>query len=357
MKNVMRQVTELSSFYERDPKLRMSSLVYYLPKMRNHSKGSAYKEKYLKPLIELVESEYKDVVKEIEAMIANGEITFHYLWYLFPNGAKLVGHDGEELFATEVHDSKYRSGFFGATFQVGGYIIKADGSRFFTSLKWFTIGEYEGLRDIQDLPIQPLKETDDQYQKLLDRGRKFRQIGVGAHYMMYRGNLLWREFSYTTKFKADGRVMVDGTSFSRFNPDYRGFSVTSDDERTLTTIPEEKLYQTWPTIPGFSFAAKKWGELRIPDLGDIQFDEDAFHKLVMEERKKRLIYSLVTNSEKTFTDVISGKGGGCIFLLHGPPGVGKTLTAEAIAELLHRPLYSITVGELGITTVRPLIIL
>jgi hypothetical protein len=118
MKNVMRQVTELSSFYERDPKLRMSSLVYYLPKMRNHSKGSAYKEKYLKPLIELVESEYKDVVKEIEAMIANGEITFHYLWYLFPNGAKLVGHDGEELFATEVHDSKYRSGFFGATFQV-----------------------------------------------------------------------------------------------------------------------------------------------------------------------------------------------------------------------------------------------
>ena len=45
-----------------------------------------------------------------------------------------------------------------------------------------------------------------------------------------------------------------------------------------------------------------------------------------------------------------------IFLLHGPPGVGKTLTAEAIAELLHRPLYSITVGELGITTVSQLII-
>ena len=44
--------------------------------------------------------------------------------------------------------------------------------------------------------------------------------------------------------------------------------------------------------------------------GEIRFDEDAFHKLVMEERKKRLIYSLVTNSEKTFTDVISGKGGG-----------------------------------------------
>jgi hypothetical protein len=28
--------------------------------------------------------------------------------------------------------------------------------------------------------------------------------------------------------------------------------------------------------------------------------------------------------------------------------VGKTLTAETIAEKLHRPLYTISVGELGI---------
>lgn len=29
--------------------------------------------------------------------------------------------------------------------------------------------------------------------------------------------------------------------------------------------------------------------------------------------------------------------------------VGKTLTAEAISESLHRPLHSISVGELGAT--------
>ena len=43
-------------------------------------------------------------------------------------------------------------------------------------------------------------------------------------------------------------------------------------------------------------------------------------------------------------DVIDGKGEGSIFLLHGPPGVGKTLTAEAIAELLHKPLYTVSMG-------------
>lgn len=32
--------------------------------------------------------------------------------------------------------------------------------------------------------------------------------------------------------------------------------------------------------------------------------------------------------------------------MHGPPGVGKTLTAEAIAEHTHKPLYPINVGEL-----------
>lgn len=34
-------------------------------------------------------------------------------------------------------------------------------------------------------------------------------------------------------------------------------------------------------------------------------------------------------------------------VLHGPPGVGKTLTAEGIAELLKRPLYCVSSGELG----------
>eukprot|EP01119_Soliformovum_irregulare_P008581 TRINITY_DN2168_c1_g2_i2.p1 TRINITY_DN2168_c1_g2~~TRINITY_DN2168_c1_g2_i2.p1 ORF type:complete len:232 (+),score=75.76 TRINITY_DN2168_c1_g2_i2:999-1694(+) len=58
---------------------------------------------------------------------------------------------------------------------------------------------------------------------------------------------------------------------------------------------------------------------------------------------------MVKHSEGVFKDIISGKGGGSIFLLHGPPGVGKTLTAEAVSEMLHKPLYSVSMGELGMT--------
>ena len=48
-------------------------------------------------------------------------------------------------------------------------------------------------------------------------------------------------------------------------------------------------------------------------------------------------------------DIVAGKGGSTIFLLHGPPGCGKTVTAEAIAEMLEMPLYVVTAGDLGVT--------
>jgi SpoVK/Ycf46/Vps4 family AAA+-type ATPase len=47
-------------------------------------------------------------------------------------------------------------------------------------------------------------------------------------------------------------------------------------------------------------------------------------------------------------DLVPGKGQGLIILLHGPPGSGKTSTAETIAAYTRRPLYSITCGDIGL---------
>src|SRR5690242_3786747 len=52
-------------------------------------------------------------------------------------------------------------------------------------------------------------------------------------------------------------------------------------------------------------------------------------------------------NKNAFDDVISGKGKGIIMLLSGPPGVGKTLTAESVAESMHIPLYMMSAGDLG----------
>jgi AAA+ superfamily predicted ATPase len=81
----------------------------------------------------------------------------------------------------------------------------------------------------------------------------------------------------------------------------------------------------------------------------IQWNEQAFDHLVLHSTKKELITALVKKHDITNepTDVIDGKGNGLILLLHGGPGTGKTLTAESVAELTHRPLYRVTCGDVG----------
>jgi hypothetical protein len=117
-------------------------------------------------------------------------------------------------------------------------------------------------------------------------------------------------------------------------------------------LPDSLLWLTWPVVAGFSFDAKAWGVVMVAGLRPVAFNEQAFTRLVMPPARKRLIKALVLShggGASGGVDVIAGKGEGTIFLLHGPPGVGKTLTAEAIAELLHKPLYVVSMGELGTT--------
>jgi AAA+ superfamily predicted ATPase len=45
-------------------------------------------------------------------------------------------------------------------------------------------------------------------------------------------------------------------------------------------------------------------------------------------------------------DIIENKGRGLTIVLHGPPGVGKTLTAECIAEYAKKPIIPLSVGNL-----------
>jgi hypothetical protein len=84
-------------------------------------------------------------------------------------------------------------------------------------------------------------------------------------------------------------------------------------------------------VAGFALSEKKWGFFHIDLVDDIKFDEDTFKSsLILNEKYKNMILSLVQVHEDDslqFDDIIRGKGKGMVFLLHGEPGVGKTLTA------------------------------
>jgi len=103
-------------------------------------------------------------------------------------------------------------------------------------------------------------------------------------------------------------------------------------------------------VLGFSLSNKEWGAFAVSGLQDVVWDEDAFKKLIIEPKRRDLICSLVKShrsDQNGFDDIIRNKGKGLVGLLSGGPGVGKTLTAEVVAELTHKPLYMISAGELG----------
>ena len=95
--------------------------------------------------------------------------------------------------------------------------------------------------------------------------------------------------------------------------------------------------------------------LDVANIRQPDFQVDLIKDLVLDEDSKAMIKALsrrYTMQSETgiawSADFIRNKGEGQIFLLHGKPGVGKTTTAECVAELTSRPLLSITCGDLGI---------
>ncbi|KAK4104187.1 hypothetical protein N658DRAFT_493685 [Parathielavia hyrcaniae] len=104
-------------------------------------------------------------------------------------------------------------------------------------------------------------------------------------------------------------------------------------------------------VPAFGLKSKDWRWVMADGLQDVVWNSTAFESLQYDEGTKNLVRALIRGHKRGlrtgFDDLIAGKGQGLVFLLHGEPGLGKTLTAESIADYLERPLYSISGGEVG----------
>ncbi len=124
---------------------------------------------------------------------------------------------------------------------------------------------------------------------------------------------------------------------------------------------------------GYSLKLQEWGHFSVSQIVPIAFNDAAFPNLMLPPTYKDLVLSFVeahpstakpriapkpdqpnlgediptTTTTPDFDDLIEGKGLGVILLLVGNPGTGKTLTAEAVADKVRRPLYVLSAGELG----------
>ncbi|TFK33149.1 P-loop containing nucleoside triphosphate hydrolase protein [Crucibulum laeve] len=262
---------------------------------------------------------------------------------------------------------------------------------------------FKGTIKILDLNAYPIKYHPDENglkQSVMSRGKKWASLN-GVHHMQYEGVAALKLGDKLLKHNVRSRIMIDRTSFKRQNPNYVfplpvppkakttdprspwGSSIDeyghplppmppmpmtppmpthpmpyTNDELVSNTrgedpvdveLTDDELLLTPSIVYGFSLGDKVWLEFNVEKISDVEWNNDAFSNLVLPTGRKDLLQSLVESHHRGigFDDFIKGKGHGLVVNLFGPPGVGKTFSAEATSEHVRRPLYVIGGGDLG----------
>jgi flagellar biosynthesis GTPase FlhF len=101
-------------------------------------------------------------------------------------------------------------------------------------------------------------------------------------------------------------------------------------------VSDEQYLLFPPRVLGYHLSTRIWLELHVESIKEIDqpVSDAQFNKLQLKLDYKKLIKKLVEShtgdhdKKSLMEDFVVGKGKGLVILLHGPPGVGKTLTAE-----------------------------
>ncbi|KAF2656396.1 P-loop containing nucleoside triphosphate hydrolase protein [Lophiostoma macrostomum CBS 122681] len=170
-----------------------------------------------------------------------------------------------------------------------------------------------------DLPIYPIRfsaESAAIEHRLAARGRRFAEL-QGCHYKAYKGF---------------AQIIV---------PNFG---------KRITHIPRQRSVSAeWKDAS----SSMQGSRFSVDQVQEISWDNRAFDSLVLPSGYKNLILSFTKNqnaAEDLLDDAIEGKGKGIVMLLTGEPGVGKTLTAESVAEHMRVPLYPMSAAQLGINS-------
>ncbi|OAL30586.1 hypothetical protein AYO20_08673 [Fonsecaea nubica] len=331
-------------------------------------------------------------------LVKNEVVTFEYLWTIFePQTLVYSMSDGKECVfklnsSSRVTDS--RRGL--ELLQLDVWSVDWDGDKFGQHVTYLSNYEFPGTTPITSLQAYPLKfhpEKEQLMLRLVARGKLFERL-AGYHYKAYRGVALGYGRCGMIRHNVESRIIIDCDAHNRFLPnnavyfnslfkssnqingllsdesedqseqfDFDGFLDNESDylatpdsgddacspkHRPLTT---EELLIAVPYVRGYALKTKKWLWFYVDQVEEIKFADNAFASLVLPKEQKSLIRAFVESQVKykdDFDDVITGKGRGMIMLLAGPPGVGKTLTSESVAEDMRVPLYMMSAGDLGL---------
>ncbi|EED11527.1 conserved hypothetical protein [Talaromyces stipitatus ATCC 10500] len=374
-------------------------LFQFLPDLEAHreqkTKDTAENQvAHLDLVISYIREKYASLSQQIYDLLQHGEITYDLLWFLFkPNEIVYTTCDGTgKPRCLRFGIGEEKTTLFGPIFNLDCQYLDSDGEKVgFASID-LNIPKFAGVA-YHYHPQKGKVKAD-----LIACGKKFYSLR-GSHHYHCKGKAFVVQDDVKVKRNIDSRVMIDAAFFRRMKPNYQqpkiettlnpgafdpsahmmqGFEeisfvdlfpevdprdhgwdrdhspVFNTSEAIATSVrgsADEEYLICSPTIPGFCLSDKFWGEFAVMDIEDIVWSTSLFDRLDIKPEYKELIIASAMSrlgiaEGPRFDDIVPGKGRGLSVMLHGAPGLGKTLTAQAVAEQLQRPLYSVSAGEL-----------
>ncbi len=104
-----------------------------------------------------------------------------------------------------------------------------------------------------------------------------------------------------------------------------------------------------PYICTFSLSEHTFHYVHVANVEVYQYDTELVKQLVLPPEHHDLIEALLETTTDKNADFIENKNAGTIIICLGPPGCGKTLTAETAVQFIKKPLYRVHSGQLGST--------
>ncbi|KAF4932608.1 hypothetical protein CGCF245_v010379 [Colletotrichum fructicola] len=251
------------------------------------------------------------------------------------------------------------------------FCIDYDGDQFGAQREFFEIKPYDGLKDIRGIEVYPAHYIGEREgDRLLARGRKFLDLMESSH-MAYEGTTAGHlretinsEVIVDFKMAYEQDQNLADESYTR-----PIFSTGNKNDWPRSSVKGGGETHDWHDIDGTVGHACAWRSsqnatyYRHQDaqsskvLRKLSFIFESHTKPEMQNKQARRelrSYLEENNLINLFPGVVPGYalrsrkwGKGCIILLHGAPGVGKTSTAECVAAYTKRPLYPITCGDIG----------
>ncbi|OTA88686.1 hypothetical protein M434DRAFT_14903 [Hypoxylon sp. CO27-5] len=307
------------------------------------------------------------------------EIAFKDLWLLYPPGRTVFSSEDGAWRAYKIDRVEIYSESKSDEILIHCCFLDFDktGKWLVPQVKVFHVPSYSSERLIKNLNVIPDWCYAGLGEKLIERGKIYRNYGHEVFYRRYDGDAWPR-----TSEEDPVNVMIDYVTSSRYQQDtslYQSHStgvvcsICQGRAIQLESYPTNALHDSDicgirhtespvyddallmfcpPWLWAFSLRHKSWKRVSLRDLSMVPSQAEPFEKLQMDEGKKENIEKLVcgylqNRKENNSPDPIKGKGQGLNFLLNGKPGTGKTLTVESLCEKHRIPLYMLTCGDLG----------